>query len=772
MFMTSTVNIGYVSFTNLGRTNKLVPIDDPQLDMNGKLIAGTGTNPRGRYAVHFHHTGADATMPPATVVGSVVNGSPGWGYVNHDSYVNFQDDVAYNVAGAAFVTETGSEIGSFIHNFAIRDTGTGGNPDDRTKVQDFGHDGDGFWFQGPGVTVQNNIATGQSGFGFIYYTEGLVDKASGMATQFSAANLADPSLANGQQFVDVRDVPIGLFQGNVTYGSVQGLGLWYHRARLTSPVEAVFDQYTAWNIRDFGASFLYDHHVTLQNSWLLGNLVSPQISVYGVRSGIEDMDDLNYVNDRMEGWSIGIRFATVGAQVVSGGFYNNIHNLEVRLANEVGGVSLTITGGVQFGTLSTAQLQGHTQVNVFMNGDPYLVTREDLFPLSFNTQATILNTSPYNGQELYFNEQAANYVPFPAGQAPSWVPTPLLGLTNQQLWNQYGLSFAGAVAPASATTAAGLNGLLGPATNFPPPLTMVSPVVATQLTGYQLVYLDASGNRVFDPTLVNLSPGWNLITRTIGGLTRTFFVHGLAFPDVNPPAGGGGSGSSGSSSGSGSGSGSSGSGPSGGGPPLSADEAFVQALYQDFLHRSGSPGELDGWVASLPLLGRSGVASLIIRSGEALTDVISQVYQTYLQRAPDATGEAAWLAFLQNGGTEEQFITRVVSSEEYAADVAARSGGSDAAFVQSLYNTILGRTGSASEIGFWLGVLPTLSRAGVAAAFVGSGEYRSDQITQFYSSLLHRSASASEVAGWVNSGADLLSIEVAFASSGEFYANR
>jgi hypothetical protein len=39
--------------------------------------------------------------------------------------------------------------------------------------------------------------------------------------------------------------------------------------------------------------------------------------------------------------------------------------------------------------------------------------------------------------------------------------------------------------------------------------------------------------------------------------------------------------------------------------------------------------------------------------------------------------------------------------------------------------------------------------------------------------MLHRTAAptAAEVAGWVSSGLDILGIEVALASSGEFFAN-
>src|SRR5207244_1178305 len=100
-------------------------------------------------------------------------------------------------------------------------------------------------------------------------------------------------------------------------------------------------------------------------------------------------------------------------------------------------------------------------------------------------QTTLLNQAPYNGQQLYFNEQASTYVPFVAGVAPSWVPAQLIGLTNQQLWQQYGLAFTGAIAPAGATASPLLSGLLGTATTYATTYTMVSHQVTSQLTNYQ-----------------------------------------------------------------------------------------------------------------------------------------------------------------------------------------------------------------------------------------------------------------------------------------------
>lgn len=54
-------------------------------------IAGPRTNIRARYSIHFHRNGINRETPPSLVRGSVVFDNPGWGYVNHSSYVDFID---------------------------------------------------------------------------------------------------------------------------------------------------------------------------------------------------------------------------------------------------------------------------------------------------------------------------------------------------------------------------------------------------------------------------------------------------------------------------------------------------------------------------------------------------------------------------------------------------------------------------------------------------------------------------------------------------------
>jgi hypothetical protein len=208
---------------------------------------------------------------------------------------------------------------------------------------------------------------------------------------------------------------------------------------------------------------------------------------------------------------------------------------------------------------------------------------------------------------------------------------------------------------------------------------------------------------------------------------------------------------------------------------LPADEAYIQTLYHDFLGRTGGIEELSAWDSYLPQLGRMGVANNIARSDEALKRVVDRYYLRFLQRPAEPAGEAGWIHFLQNGGTEEQLVTSLLTSPEYADHVKDVFGGIDQGFVMSLYTKLLGRNTSVTEINAWVAALPGVGRAAVVTAFVSSSEYRANAVRGFYTDLLHRTAATmppdSEVLAWVNSPFDLLTIEIAITTSDDFYRN-
>jgi hypothetical protein len=206
---------------------------------------------------------------------------------------------------------------------------------------------------------------------------------------------------------------------------------------------------------------------------------------------------------------------------------------------------------------------------------------------------------------------------------------------------------------------------------------------------------------------------------------------------------------------------------------LTANEAYVQTLYHDFLGRTGSLSELDGWAALVTGLGGSpAVATDIGRSPESLKRLVDGFYLKFLERAADPAGEAACINFLQHGGTEEQLITTFLGSQEYADHVKDTFGGADASFILSLYNNLLGRNTSEAEVAAWVAVLPSLGRAAVVKAFLGGAEYRSNAVGGFYLNFLHETAPADQLSAWVSSPFDLLTIEITLTTSILYYTAR
>jgi hypothetical protein len=220
---------------------------------------------------------------------------------------------------------------------------------------------------------------------------------------------------------------------------------------------------------------------------------------------------------------------------------------------------------------------------------------------------------------------------------------------------------------------------------------------------------------------------------------------------------------------------------------LTGNAAFVAALYRDLLHRSAdvtSASDAGFWVTALnggTMTGQA-VVNSIARSTEALNIVVNGLYSKLLGRASDAAGLAFFVNLLQQGDTVEQVIIMMVTSTEYQDT----NGSTDTAYVQSLFTHLLGRTGSSADVAFWAGLVPAIGRAGVANGILTSSEYRMNEVQQLYGALpppvtslastfpnlLHRTTppSASDISFWLNSGQDILTMQVAFASTPEYFS--
>jgi hypothetical protein len=318
-----------VELRQLGRTDKTRLLDD---EANGI----PGTNQRGRYPLHFHRTLESSTPERSFVTGAVVNGSPGWGFVNHSSDVAFTDSVSYDVDGAGFVTEASDERGSFDHNIAICGDG---DPDfhryaprrfegsfdedvlDRAANGDLAFTGDGFWVQSPLVGVTNNIATGLQGHAFILWNHGIFEADRGMVVGPRVTDLPScptndcfrtfdydmSSISNYGVRALANDNPAAAFQNNATafqnniaYASFMGFMVRFNnhpnlqamKDEESVPIAGCGGDYqpgtmlqstVAWN-NYFGFGLSYTLNLTIDGAQIMTN---QNLDVLGLAPGVE-----------------------------------------------------------------------------------------------------------------------------------------------------------------------------------------------------------------------------------------------------------------------------------------------------------------------------------------------------------------------------------------------------------------------------------------------------------------------------------------------------
>lgn len=532
----------------------LAMIPDPVTGRQMLELARTGLNPRGHYAVHFHRSTfactvdvacADDTTLTATIDGCAVVDSPGWGIVNHSSIVDITNNVVFNALGAGFVTEAGDELGTFDHNIAIKSLGSGLDVSARKNINDFGHDGDGFWFQGGNVTVTNNVASGQRHAGFVFFPTGLNQKGLGITAvpgnELPASYGANPNL----MYTD-NDVPLLKFQGNVAFADQDGYESWFSLQNTHLKGRTVIQDFTVFDMTGDAIFTPYTSLVTFKNV-----SVSTPVNWAGVYTGPintafsrNDLTaDIIYDHVSAQGFAVGINAPVVGVNSIVGGTFNNLQNIAITTTN-------SDTRVVNINDASpTDPVRFLDSLTTTVNGQPVKMKQYDIYlqanwqPLfdditrNFAPDVIKIGLVSHNGEQVYFNEQAYDYVPYPDAAfiasnptvkhgpvAAAWVPAALRNMTNEQLWNTYGLAIGGVIAPRNAVPDPLINGIVGSATHYSPPNYLWSAKWFDSRKGsYYLTYSywnpsynGGAGGYAYinETTPTPLIGGWNVIKRS------------------------------------------------------------------------------------------------------------------------------------------------------------------------------------------------------------------------------------------------------------------
>lgn len=543
MGMPSVINACHFLVKDCGRTDAMSVVTDPMVDANGILVPGTAANPRARYAWHSHRQGQygpDGTEHSClqTWDSCVVWGFKKWGYDNHDSNVNATNLIAYDGQGAGLATERGTEIGVYDGCLSLRANGSPDQLESRAYADDYGFRGNGGWAQGPGVKWTNNVFGNHTDSGFFVFTTG--DPQAGVIAQsFPSANLAGTNIPVPSSDYPMFEVPYFGITNNTSFCCSTGHTTWEHEP-FNIGLSSTISNLSSWGC-PIGILNQFTSGVNIPNITVAGpNYLAGSV---GCNSNNGYSRTLAFTDPQVVGFETGLLLPTLGADSsISGGTFGNVWDFQVWAQTQptlVNQNSLrNITGTQTYLSVDAAALGSRTRLNFSINPFmPHVLTDNTLPAMFYDIRLTL-----GDGNQVYFAEQAASYVPVPSsGTYPADFPPELVGQTNQQLWDAYGLAIAGCVASAPITTDGSTNGYVGAGQPLVQSYNLVSPEnpTAAQAANYLLSYIPTNQNTVTaivtETTASPLRPGWNLLTRTIKGAKRTFFVYGPATSPPSPP---------------------------------------------------------------------------------------------------------------------------------------------------------------------------------------------------------------------------------------------
>jgi hypothetical protein len=168
---------------------------------------------------------------------------------------------------------------------------------------------------------------------------------------------------------------------------------------------------------------------------------------------------ITYRNLTIAGYLQGLDVALRGQSVVDGGRFQNAYDIVVRTAHEANR-SVLITGDPAFLPLPSNRSETRLKTNVTLL--PILGAHHESVAHVFLPQSTTLDFGPYAQVRLLYEAQRSDFVPWP--EPADGVPTEYVGLSNQALWDRFGVALAGKLAPPNVSTLPLIRALAEPRT--------------------------------------------------------------------------------------------------------------------------------------------------------------------------------------------------------------------------------------------------------------------------------------------------------------------
>jgi Domain of unknown function (DUF4214) len=145
---------------------------------------------------------------------------------------------------------------------------------------------------------------------------------------------------------------------------------------------------------------------------------------------------------------------------------------------------------------------------------------------------------------------------------------------------------------------------------------------------------------------------------------------------------------------------------------------------------------------------RAATSWALVNSTEYRNDVVTAMYETFLERDTDAGGQAYWVSQIARGMTFEQFQSLLMGSDEYFQKGSKGNSDNDT-FVKAMYSDVLGRSVDPSGEAYFVSLLTHgTSRSQVVGAIIYSTENLSNTVDGYYEFLLGRPSDSGGNSYW------------------------
>ena len=349
------------------------------------------------------------------------------------------------------MTEDGSETGNVIErNFVLRSRGSGDNLRSRTEP-DLGHEGSGFWFNGPNNIVRANVAANGERWGFYAENRTACDMQAApscIGARFPAFPGADPTVEEESAFDDnITRTPWPEFARNEAYGATTDGFDMYAQHKWGCAISgagsdcsmehgSTFRDLVVWHHSDKAFTGGYARWLTIDGIRVRGGSI-------GVEGGVSGASDWTIRRADIQGTGVGLitgyNTTLLVGSLLAGNRWDVFNHSHVVLPtpwrSEAGVV------------IRNSRLRSKRAIVMkwgLTHGNNWIALRDRLLVYDYNGD-------PEDDFQVFFREQAPRAtVPATGVDKASRLAIkgcPKAGLTNQQCWKRYRIAVAGAVAP-------------------------------------------------------------------------------------------------------------------------------------------------------------------------------------------------------------------------------------------------------------------------------------------------------------------------------------